>query len=55
VRRIGLVAWRRRQDTPKEWSLRVDMAREFVAGFERAVERGALRAPAVRRIPQRIG
>ena len=55
VRRIGLAAWRRRQDTPKEWSLRVDLAREFVAGFERAVERGALRAPAVRRIPQRLG
>jgi hypothetical protein len=55
VRRIGLAAWRRRQDTPKEWSLRVDMARDFVAGFERAVVRGALRAPAVRCIPQRLG
>ena len=55
VRRLGLAAWRRRQDTPKEWSLRVDMARDFVAGFERAVERGALRAPAIRRITRRVG
>jgi hypothetical protein len=31
------------------------MARDFVAGFERAVMRGALRAPAIRRIPPRIG
>ena len=39
VRRVGLAAWRRRLETPAEWALRVDMAREIVAGFQRAAGR----------------
>jgi hypothetical protein len=41
VRRVGLAAWRRRLETPAEWALRVDMAREIVAGFQRAAGRAA--------------
>jgi hypothetical protein len=39
VRRLGLPAWRRRQDTATEWTRRVDMAAEFVRGFARGLER----------------
>lgn len=39
VRRIGMVAWRRRQDTPKEWALRTALAETIVAAFVRARRR----------------
>ncbi len=39
VRRIGLAAWRRRQDTPAEWTLRTGLASRIVAGFERTHRR----------------
>jgi hypothetical protein len=55
VRRVGLPAWRRRQETPAEWTRRVAMAAEFVAGFERALRRRPAAAPIVRRIPPRVG
>jgi hypothetical protein len=51
VRRVGLAAWRRRQETPAEWSLRIDMAREILAGFERAHARWPAAPPALRRLP----
>jgi hypothetical protein len=52
VRRLGLPAWRRRQETPAEWSLRTAMAAAIVRGFGRAhVTTGAL--PHVRRLAVR--
>jgi hypothetical protein len=39
VRRIGVVAWRRRQETPAEWALRADMAGTIVTAFERTRRR----------------
>jgi hypothetical protein len=39
VRRIGLAAWRRRQETPREWALRTALAERIVAGFTRARHR----------------
>ena len=48
VRRLGLPAWRRRQETPAEWARRVGMAADFLAGFERALARAPLARPAVR-------
>jgi hypothetical protein len=53
VRRAGLAAWRRRQETPAEWSLRVAMATDFLTGFERTVARCPVTVTTVRRIPER--
>ncbi len=39
VRRLGLPAWRRRQETPVEWSLRIDIAATIVRGFTRTLAR----------------
>jgi hypothetical protein len=39
VRRVGLAEWRRRQETPTEWSLRIDIAATIVHGFTRALAR----------------
>jgi hypothetical protein len=39
VRRIGLAAWRRRQETPREWALRTEMAGTIVGAFERTRRR----------------
>jgi hypothetical protein len=39
VRRLGLVAWRRRQETHREWALRTEMAGTIVAAFERTRRR----------------
>ncbi len=39
VRRIGLAAWRRRHETPREWSLRTTMAGTIVTAFERTRRR----------------
>jgi len=37
VRRLGLAAWRTRQETAGEWRLRIAMAESIVRGFERAL------------------
>lgn len=50
IRRMGLTAWRRRQETPKEWAFRTAMAGTIVRSFAR---RNVDRAPQVVRIPQR--
>jgi hypothetical protein len=39
VRRIGLAAWRRRQETPAEWALRSALVSRIVAGFQRTRRR----------------
>ena len=39
IRRIGLAMWRRRQETPREWTFRTALAARFVEGFERARRR----------------
>ncbi len=39
VRRRGLAEWRRRQETPAEWRLRIDVAATIVRGFTRTLER----------------
>jgi hypothetical protein len=54
VGRVGLAAWRRRQETLSEWRLRIDLASEIVAGFEHAV-REAPPSPVLHRLPQRAG
>ncbi|HEY2388327.1 MAG TPA: hypothetical protein VGK30_15310 [Candidatus Binatia bacterium] len=41
VRRLGLVAWRCRFDTPAEWRLREAMAGEFLRGCDAALARSA--------------
>jgi hypothetical protein len=55
VRRLGLPAWRRRQETPAEWARRVVMAGDFIAGFERALRRRPVAAPVVRSVAPRVG
>jgi hypothetical protein len=55
VRRLGLAAWRRRQETPAEWAHRVALGRDILAGFERARGRGARGFPALRRLRPRGG
>ena len=55
VRRLGLAAWRRRQETPAEWERRIAMAADFLAGCERALARTPLARPIVRRLPLRAG
>lgn len=55
VRRIGLAAWRRRQETAAEWALRSAIAADIVAAFERAVARWPRAGLAVRRLPVRTG
>src|SRR5262249_26010868 len=49
VRRAGLAAWRRRQETPAEWAARVAMAADFLSGFRRTIAWVPLRTPTVRR------
>jgi predicted adenylyl cyclase CyaB len=39
VRRTGLATWRRRQETPAEWALRIDIAAAIVRGFTRTLAR----------------
>jgi len=55
VRRVGLAAWRRRQETPAEWDLRIGIAAEIVRGFAAAWKRLGRSAPTVRRLPPRAG
>jgi hypothetical protein len=55
IRRTGLAAWRRRQETPAEWALRLAMAEDILAGFDHAFARGARAAPTLRRLPPRVG
>ena len=54
VRRLGLPAWRRRQEKPAEWARRVDMAAEFVRGFGRAIARWPTGSVTVCRLPPRV-
>jgi len=54
VRRAGLAAWRRRQETPAEWTLRVGLAVEFLRGFDRLLRRAPLADVVIRRLPQRM-
>jgi hypothetical protein len=54
VRRAGLPAWRRRQETPAEWTLRIDMAERIVVAFERTLGRRPA-SPSIRRLPVRAG
>ena len=51
VRRLGLPAWRRRQETAAEWARRVEMAAEFVRGFARGLERWPAGRVPLRRLP----
>jgi len=53
IRRVGLPAWRRRHETSAEWARRIDMAEEFKAGFERALERFPVTRMDVRRLAPR--
>jgi len=53
IRRIGLPAWRRRQETSAEWAYRIDMAEEIQAGFARALERFPVTRAGVRRLTPR--
>ncbi|TMB02968.1 MAG: hypothetical protein E6J57_04215 [Deltaproteobacteria bacterium] len=53
VRRLGLPAWRRRQETPAEWARRIAMAADFLAGFEHALGRPPITRPAVRSLAPR--
>jgi hypothetical protein len=39
VRRMGLAEWRRRQDTPREWDHRIEIAADIVRGFTRTLAR----------------
>jgi hypothetical protein len=43
VRRLGLAAWRRRQETPAEWNIRIDIATAIVGGFTRTLARCPVR------------
>ena len=56
IRRVGLAAWRRRHETPAEWSLRTAIAIDFLAGFRRTAARASAgRPPVIRRLPPRVG
>jgi len=54
VRRVGVAAWRRRQETPAEWARRIDMAAEFLDGFARTRGRLPAPVPVVRRLARRL-
>ena len=54
VRRVGLPAWRRRQETPAEWALRIELAAGIVQAFERTLARWPA-GPLVRRVAPRAG
>jgi hypothetical protein len=54
VRRVGLPAWRRRQETPAEWASRVRMAADIIGGFERALARRPIATPVVRVLAPRV-
>src|SRR5947207_1918740 len=47
VRRAGLAVWRRRHETPAEWSLRTGIAIDFLTGFRRSAERAPRQEPLV--------
>jgi hypothetical protein len=52
VRRVGLSAWRTRQDTAAEWTLRIALAETIVRGFERAMANAHRPAALVRLRPR---
>jgi hypothetical protein len=55
IRRTGMAAWRRRQETAAEWRLRTEMAAAIVGGFTRTLARRPAIRPALRRLPPRVG
>ncbi len=55
VRRVGLAAWRRRQDTPAEWRARTEMAADILRGVSRVLATGPVPKPALRRLAPRLG
>jgi hypothetical protein len=62
VGRVGLTAWRTRQETAAEWKLRIAMAESIVRGFERVLagvvtplaSLARVRRPAERSVPRRL-
>jgi hypothetical protein len=50
VRRVGLAEWRRRQEAPAEWGLRIDIAATIVRGFTRALARCPVHACTLARL-----
>jgi len=54
VRRLGLPAWRRRQETPEEWAARTAIAEAVIAGFARAHSRRRVRPRLVRLPPRNV-
>lgn len=55
VRRLGLSAWRARQETAAEWRLRIAMAEAIVRGFERAFDGPGGGTTLVRLRPRTLG
>jgi hypothetical protein len=53
VRRMGRPAWKRKQETPAEWSLRIEMAAAFVRGFHKTLQRCPARDVRLTRLPPR--
>ncbi len=53
VRRLGLPEWRRRQETPKEWGLRIEIATAIVDGFTRTIARRPVRPQSLQRLTVR--
>jgi hypothetical protein len=53
VRRIGLAAWRARQETAAEWTGRIALAESIVRGFERAYLKASAAAVLGRLKPRR--
>lgn len=53
VRRLGLPAWRRKQETPAEWSLRIEIAAAIVRAFHRTRAKWPARAVRLTRLASR--
>ena len=52
VRRVGLPVWKRRQETPREWRLRTELAHTIVRRFARTLMRRPA-SPTLVRLPPR--
>lgn len=55
VRKVGLAAWRKRFDTEAEWTLRTEMATEFVRGFRKTLARLPAERTRLVRLAPRVG
>ena len=53
VRRVGLAEWRRRQETPAEWGLRIDIAATIARGSTRVLARRPVHACPLGRLGRR--